>query len=658
MKKILLNFIFLLLTTVNVFSAEYEWFQIGKYNGWVETNSTSDKTIRILPFIVPPGSLYWSNAQDPVFYSVDSGTKPRPTGITLTADNRIKFGYKLVSDNRYIDKNLPKNIERELNLPNGSLANHKIVFIKVRNVSVKMEVSGEVVNIHNYDSKFTNGDLTNGFYFDLSDYKSLSAIRSKDFRLIANYDFPFNTFSSIEIQLDKTILSNSWVQVFRKIVKKVRKTGGSFLGFSWGREVQRVYTEEQIDKGSSNSIKEKIQVVMKDPTSGQQERFNQLLGMIKSSSDEATKLHTNAKNAAIASGNLDLAKAHELYLDNIKAEINESEMSDELLAKLEKLTEDQVTTFLLSGLKMGSSSGSSYYRYQGSSSLSVNTTLKTEYKEYVIKSSEVSYSSINDPSVRPEQYNLNFLIQQARESINLSLFGVKWENEIYHNRWKAGFIKSLKNNDIENIKYCINLNTDVGGAYFANKDVNITIDNDKNTALHYASKIGNLEVVELLLKSGVNPRILNRHSETALDFAEENGNNSIITKLKEVSDYVGIAEVTINHPTASIKALYLDSPSSIEKNTYKIVNSNEFKWFFKSYPTSFKPTGRIILNQRITVNDYYKFNTPRPQVIQQTGNEVIIEYTIFFKGNFKIRNNERTPYEHSIIWKNGAYIFE
>lgn len=63
------------------------------------------------------------------------------------------------------------------------------------------------------------------------------------------------------------------------------------------------------------------------------------------------------------------------------------------------------------------------------------------------------------------------------------------------------------------------------------KDQLNLVDNEGNTALHYASLKGNDEVVELLLAEGIAPAVTNKAGETALAYAVQSGKTKVCEQL-------------------------------------------------------------------------------------------------------------------------------
>ena len=59
------------------------------------------------------------------------------------------------------------------------------------------------------------------------------------------------------------------------------------------------------------------------------------------------------------------------------------------------------------------------------------------------------------------------------------------------------------------------------------------MDNDGNTALHYAAYCGKIQVVEALLNAGADKAVKNKFGKTALDEAQEKNHPAIVKLLRD-----------------------------------------------------------------------------------------------------------------------------
>lgn len=93
-------------------------------------------------------------------------------------------------------------------------------------------------------------------------------------------------------------------------------------------------------------------------------------------------------------------------------------------------------------------------------------------------------------------------------------------------KYRNALIKAAALSDIEALNFIL-----------ANiKDINI-YDNDKNTALHYAAKLGLFEVTNLLLQHNVELNIKNLDGKTPLDLAIENNHQDIAQMIETLNKY-------------------------------------------------------------------------------------------------------------------------
>jgi ankyrin repeat protein len=69
-----------------------------------------------------------------------------------------------------------------------------------------------------------------------------------------------------------------------------------------------------------------------------------------------------------------------------------------------------------------------------------------------------------------------------------------------------------------------------------NANINVQSSINGETPLHEAASIGNLDIVELLLNHGANPKIKNHTDATPLDIAEIHGHDEVAKCLRSWSD--------------------------------------------------------------------------------------------------------------------------
>jgi uncharacterized protein len=112
-------------------------------------------------------------------------------------------------------------------------------------------------------------------------------------------------------------------------------------------------------------------------------------------------------------------------------------------------------------------------------------------------------------------------------------------------------IEAVKKSDVRAVRSLIAAKTDVNGA-----------DVDGSTALHWAAQRDSVDLVDLLLGAGANPKVASRYNITPLYLASMNGNAAIIERLlKAGADVNGTAE---EGETALMTASLTGKPDAIK----------------------------------------------------------------------------------------------
>ncbi|MEO9869029.1 ankyrin repeat domain-containing protein [Ekhidna sp.] len=85
-----------------------------------------------------------------------------------------------------------------------------------------------------------------------------------------------------------------------------------------------------------------------------------------------------------------------------------------------------------------------------------------------------------------------------------------------------GFIHSVMNEDIDGVAYYISIGMDVN---FLHPEI-------MTNPLIEATKVGNIEIVQLLLDNGANPKIVSQLGESPIKIAKSLRNKELISLLK------------------------------------------------------------------------------------------------------------------------------
>ena len=647
MKQFLLALVFTLLggciLVVPANAASFPWFKIDQYEGWIETTPDGQSTIKLLPFVVPPGGPWWRDTSNPFgTFQAGPGVAPIAQGLDITADYRIKLGFKVISSPKYIMPNLKTRIEQKLNLPRRSLSGHRFEFVKVNKLRVTLVVGGKPRLRKTYGANVIQGDITSAFYVDTDNYEWLNFIERGDFNFDIDYNFPYNSFSSIAITVNRQLINRAMVTAFKEIVKTVRKSGGSFLFFDWSSKIQRVYVKENLNFQSENRLFESTSVVMRDPTPEQRERFNQLLGWTQTSANQVIEWHRQAYTNALAANKLTLAQAHKEYLEQLEAPDPES-MGNDFLEKLAALAEDEVLNFLAAGLKVSESSASSYYRYNGTATLNVNTTVNSQYREFIISSTQLSFEG---KSYQPNNYKLP--LQSAYEKLNYTIFGKGAYYEIWARDWARGVAGRIRMQDLQAVRYCFRKDFALMGRGGANP--NLPLDEDENTSLHLAAASGQRDMVAFLMKQGANPRRFNRFRETPLELARENEHWAVVSLLRSRYNEQGQAHITVSTPEGMIlKGIDVSQPLYKTKVETVKVNDQKIRMEIRGFPGKFYTSLYVKLRISVSHADYPRIQFPH-QRVGYNNNTIVIDVGCFVFKPYKIKDGQVVNYSERIVF--------
>ena len=621
----------------------FPWYKTEVFEGWVETTHTDDSHIRVLPKLVAPGNgLLWMTVDNPYDVHDFETFRSTPLGFKITYNNKLKFSFKITSNPKYIPPNFKQDVAQKLNVPFPELSEHQINFVKIDNVKISLYIQNNLIDSKSYDTSLISSDLIDSFYFDLDDREIINGLRSGDFRLEMSYEFPYNTFSSLAFNLNKEIRTDIWIKTFKTISKRIEKTGGKYFFIDWSTTSQKVYAKENITSGANTEIADFTNVVMRNPTIDQLNRFNELLGLVESTKNTIIQNHLNQAKAASDINNLKLANAHELYAQNLESN-NNSNFSKELIEALNSLEDTEVLSFLVAGVNLSHSYNHSYYRFDGNINVDMNTEYAQEYTEYIISNSKVEYHSQSSGTSGMEHTYKSAWLQRLKD-----VFGVDQEWQLNQKIWNSSLRNALEDNRSYDVKYCFQQPI--------NFDPNGNLDNNKNNALYYAIKYGDKDIVEFLLRKGVDPNKKNRFGESAMDIAAQEEKSNIYNLIKSYSGHFGNATIKIKHPTCQPILLTWKHPYT-RKLDWISIDENHTKSDIEAFPLLFTSQAFLIFRKWIRSSDLSLFKF-QPTIIQHNGNNVLIETKVPLRNDFKIRDGVHVEYEGEIKFKNGGYFLE
>lgn len=630
MRKVLIILSFILIVMESK-ASEFPWYKYEQFQGWVETTNSSTNYIYVLPFVISPGSELWSIPKQN-FQQVDINITTDMEGFEITNDNKVKFGYKIISTADYLPTNLKQEIYKQTNI---NVDNHFYSFVKVKKVAVFLEIGKDVFEKKMYNSELVSGDFIDYFYIDIDDYNTINKIRNGDFRFRIEYEFPYNNYSSLELEMTEESISNLWVNSFKQITKRVHRSGGRFLFLDWSRAAQSVRINENFNSNENTEINNKISVVLRDANPEMQKRFEAIIGQETLSESEIIELHMKAAIDARNNGKPSLADAHTRYVEILKLG-DQASVSGKMTEKLLSLVDSDILSFLMSGVKMSTSSSNTYFRYNSSISASVNTQLKKEYKEYWLNSCALSYSANSITTG-----NISNMFDRVEQSTNMKVFGVQRMASISKEQWIRAVIKAIENRDIQTVNYCFDPKF---GDLYQLINPNQVIDSDGNIILHKAIETRNLAIVKKLLDEGADPNKKNRFQESSIDIAEENNLIDVLGVLDQYRNLNGTAIISFDFPNSRLINIEVLNPEGLN-----YTNSGN-KIIIEGFPIKIYST--IKLTYQINISHSYCNNIRFPyRRIRNTQNGILIEFDTFVRNTYKIRDSRILEYTETIVFK-------
>jgi hypothetical protein len=646
MRKLLVLISMVLLVAVSgrVAAEEFPGFKVGDAAGWVETNNTATKRIKVLPILSGPGGVYWSTAADPWGFN-SYNPAGEPAGIDFSGDGKLAFGFRIITSPRFLPPGFRESVASQIGVPPTSLTQHTVVFLRPSSVSVSLEVAGRLVETRTYQANVLLDEMSDRFLVDVRDNEVLSAIMRGDYRLTMEYRTNYATYGLVEIALEQKILTTAWTETFRELIKRRRSSSTSFLFFKFRDEVQRVIARENVRSGASTNIQQSLAITRVDADPSQIALIDRAIGILESSRAEIVALHTAALSAARAANDPQLAAAHKAYLDNLSTETGPN---TDWLAALQQLTDDKVLRFLGSGFQASEGSSYSYYRYTGSSRLTVNTTAYTQYSDYLIRNSEVGLQRFA-PGSRDA-------IQHAFTHVRARYFGNY--GPAFPPQWAAGVRQLVLSNDLGGLAYAFSdaFNPDIPGSNTLTPliDVDAVLDNNRNSALHLAADRQNMAMVEFLLSRGASPRSRNRFQETPIDRAVELGNQAIASRLRAADKPDGIIRIVIETPAGQLVNSTTMLPTS---KTTKITQSSQTRTTIEVSGFPGIINGQWIIGYRAIVPAASVSTLGFPvNVISNNGANALIEYSVIIQSQYKIFSGETREYREQVGIRNGGLM--
>jgi len=608
----------LLLTTFNVSAAEFPWFKVrDSYQGFVEfiEGNQTTRTIYILPVLGVPGTAFYQDK--PWGFSPPNSN----TGIEIDENGDLFLNFKIHTNNDHLPDDFKQEVINHITGKGFNTSKYKTLttqnyivnFIKPQNIKVSLFLENQL-----YETKDYNGILDGNFKdkFKITSNK-LNALRLGNFDLKIEYDFPYQKFSSLSINISEQLVTKVKIDVFKELIQQSSSSSGGFLFWKWKEKTHRVIERNRINFDASNNSTSDISIVYRDATPEMVERINTVLGFYTLTKKDLLEKHNAAYNAAMGTN---LGDLHKKYHDAVEAD--DVSKSIDILKAAAALSEGDLFTFLASGVAFSDNSSYGYSSFHGIKRVNISSSSNSTYNEIMTNTVLAKFNGI---AFKPS--TLKDAINDGYRQKNAVIFNNPSYLPLYTSNWVNPFFQAVINKDIKTTKYLTTYFTPIA-------QVNSLWGNNSNTALHIASQNGDYEMVKELLNFGINPSIKNRYNETAEMIAIEKGYIEIANLIKSKENLKGAIEIEINLPMGykldAVSYSPLDYPYAqyINNNVQWIDNRDKFQTFTSNKVTVKYFPGLYPIFLTIFYTDPYgRKNMADISRIYKIKNSSIIKYT-------------------------------
>lgn len=572
-----------MLISLQASAAEFPWFKVrDSYQGFVEfiEGNQTTRNIYILPVLGIAGTAFYQDK--PWGFSAPTSN----TGLQIDENGDCYLNFKIHTNNDHLPDDFKQEVINHITgkgfsmakYKNLSSANYLINFIKPQNIKVSLYIENKL-----FDSKVYSGILDGNFRDKfLVSFSNLNALRLGNFELKIEYDFPYQKFSSLSINIKEELLTKVKIDVFKELIQQSSSSSGGFFIWKWKQQTHRVIEKNRVNFEASNSDASDISIVYRDATPEMMERISTILGFYATTKAQLIEAHKAAYNAAMNNGNTNLGNLHKNYAEAVQAD--DISKSIDVLKAAAALSEGNLFMFLASGVAFSDAYSSSYSSFHGIKKVDIKTTATAAYNEVMINTVTSKFLGTGFKPV-----NLKDAINDAYRQKNVSIFNTPSYLPLYTTTWVEPFFQAVINSDLKTTKYLTTYFTPIA-------QVNAIREGTFNTALHIAAQNGNYELVEQLIKFGVNLKLKNRYIETAKDIAIEKGFTNIVSLLQAKENELGTVEVEFNLPPGHfLEAIHyypldlpympgLDNRDKVQIFTNKKIT---FKYYPGTYPISF-----------------------------------------------------------------------
>ena len=505
-------------------AAEYPWFKVHGFEGWIEyaPASTTDRRINVLPRLYGPS-----------FTGEFGGANVNTSNLLVVKpDGEILLKFLVMGNTAKLPATFKDDVYNSLQaggfIRNGftlnSIRQYQLMIPKINNLKAVLIVNGEVKqSVQIPPNTYVDGEYTGEFRISPDD-DIYGNIQNADFKIQLEYEFPYQTFSGATLNLSQTALTNIKVDVFKQVIRQVRTSGTKILWMDFRSTYVRTIEKERINTSASSKYDTKLEVVLRDPDETTLKFLDDIMGKQELSKEKLIAQHEKLITQANQHNNPTLGKLSKEYIDAVRADDHTAQIN--ILDALSSLAKDDILGFLSSGISFAESSASGSYTYIASIQSTYTTTANDFYSQHVIKTSRYTYQTALDNF--PMLANV---LQGAREQQMNALFGTANPTPFIVDNT---LVKMVTGNNLQNARYCLLL-----GA-----SPNQVTGPDMEPLLNYALKKRYYSLAKLLVKNGANPNLKNRHGEDGqylLENVEDKALAEAIRAAIPLSGKVGLA---------------------------------------------------------------------------------------------------------------------
>ncbi|KIC61146.1 ankyrin repeat domain-containing protein [Chryseobacterium taiwanense] len=625
-------------------AAEFPWFNVQGFEGWVEytTNTSADRRINVLPKLYGPAGV-----------GEFGGANVDPSKLVVIRPNGdIVIKYLILSSTAKLPMDFRTNVAKSI-IGNGfkpsgfdqtGLDNYQLVIPKIKNITVKVIIDGNVIKQETLGNTFTSSEYTGDFLFKTDD-ENYSNIYNGDFKISLDYEFPYETFSGLSLKIDQTALTNIKVEAFREVIRKAKSSGSKMWFIDTRKKTIKTIEKERISTSSTSSYTNNVDIVLRDPDETILKHLDNLLGYVPLSKNDFISRHAQLQATALAASKPELGK---LSAEYVKAtEDNNEPAQIDILASLAALEKGDILSFFASGVSFKQSSTSASYSFSSILETSVSSTESNFYTMNIIKTLDYSYRT-----QITEFPHLNFAIQNSQNNRNFEVFGTLMPNI---NQINAVVLSSVQSNNLTNLRY----------ALLKGGNPNVREPIDLNPALNIAVSQKRTQIISELLKSGANPNLPNRHGETAVSLSSDVGDINIRAMIRSWEERKGQTKLSIGlDPKFAISNVSINFNGMVKnfKPEYDAANQTWFTKAIEEYPCLYNMNAVITLWTKVETqyNSQTLHSTFLNAGFTATYSTTGYTYTkmVPIYDRIKIINGGNNSYNYNLIVSQNLYISE